>query len=71
MFVIPAKAGNQERTGCRIEACPTADPLSGMTWWALLDSRESQQLLLPPVLGLVKHFRALDFPFDTTDNTIL
>jgi hypothetical protein len=29
--VIPAKAGIQEGTGCRIKACPGPDPGSGMT----------------------------------------
>jgi hypothetical protein len=29
--VIPAQAGIQEGTGCRIKACPGLDPGSGMT----------------------------------------
>jgi hypothetical protein len=29
--VIPAEAGIQKDTGCRIKACPGPDPGSGMT----------------------------------------
>jgi hypothetical protein len=34
--VIPAKAGIQKKTGCRIKACPGLDPGSGMTGFGYL-----------------------------------